>query len=699
MNILFQKLNTAMHMPPKVLVKILLIIAKQKTRRYVIKLFPVKISDKDFLKAIGYDSTDKFLNRKLPPFFFDPNDKEKIVEIIKIEYPTSIKETINDADEICEHIFDLLGSGKTKLGREIDWHLDFKSGFRWNPKEYYVKTEKPVDCYLKKGIYADVNVPWKLSRCQHFIALGKAYWYTGNEKYAKEFVNQIESWISRNSVEFGVNWASIMDVAIRALNWIWSYYFFCNSKTLTKEFKIKFFKSLFLHGRHIINNLEWGWLIRSNHYLLDIGGLIYLGTFFPECKDTKKWLKKGLSALKEDMELQVHPDGVDFEASIGYHRLITELFLSSVLLCKINNITIPDEVLARLKNMIDFTMYYTKPDGMCPVIGDADDGRLHILADNSINDHRYLLSAGAVLFNESDFKSPYPVFNEEAFWLLGIEGLSKFEKMPDKKFKLTSKAFREGGYYIMRNDDLYMIVRCGDIGLKGCSGHGHCDCLSFELFAHDKAFIIDPGAYVYTADKDMRNLFRSTKYHNTIVVDDEEMNRFDEDLLFSMQFDAVPKINKWEVTKKYDFFDGEHSGYERLPNPVTHRRQIYFNKEEEYWVIRDLLTGEGVHKFDLYFHFAPMKIEKDSKDQLTVRTKVGESNISLIPLEMKNLNMEIQKGWMSYSYGRKVEAPIVKYTKTTQVPTEFVTLICTTTKEEIKLRKVKEKFSRVVDKG
>ena len=86
----------------------------------------------------------------------------------------------------------------------------------------------------------------------------------------------------------------------------------------------------------------------------------------------------------------------------------------------------------------------------------------------------------------------------------------------------------------MRFDDLYMIVDCISIDPKSPSGHKHNSRLSFDLFAYDKSFIIDPGAYIYTVDSKMRNLFRSTKYHNTVVVDGKEQNKFSESLLFSM---------------------------------------------------------------------------------------------------------------------------------------------------------------------
>ena len=103
----------------------------------------------------------------------------------------------------------------------------------------------------------------------------------------------------------------------------------------------------------------------------------------------------------------------------------------------------------------------------------------------------------------------------------------------------------------MRHGDLYMIIDCVPADPKSPSGHKHNSRLSFELFAGDKSFIIDPDTYVYTADKEMRNLFRSTKYHNTVVVDGEEQNRFDEDELFTMELDAAVRVNGRVTTENY----------------------------------------------------------------------------------------------------------------------------------------------------
>lgn len=58
---------------------------------------------------------------------------------------------------ILSHEFDLLGSGPAQLGAKIDWHLDFKSGRRWDltpsHKIEYAELDRP----------SDVKVAWELS--------------------------------------------------------------------------------------------------------------------------------------------------------------------------------------------------------------------------------------------------------------------------------------------------------------------------------------------------------------------------------------------------------------------------------------------------------------------------------------------------------------------------------------------------------
>jgi len=123
--------------------------------------------------------------------------------------------------------------------------------------------------------------------------------------------------------------------------------------------------------------------------------------------------------------------------------------------------------------------------------------------------------------------------------------------------------------------------------------------------------------------------------------------------------------------------------------------------------MKDILTGEGgyKHKFELYFHFAPMALKKE-QDELVIETgnETG-ANIAIAPLETDGLKLAIENGWVSYSYGTKVEAPIVKYSKTAEVPAELVTCIATgreSSVEEIEriTKSLKETMKEVdVEKG
>jgi len=643
-------------------------------RRLQSSLHYHETSDRKLLRALrGTKDTatliNHFENREKPLFYCQHKDGQRLVKLLKTNYPASVRSTIEDADEVCSHIFNLLGSGKVNLGTNIDWHQDFKSGYRW-PVKFYTDI---IQVNLDDN--SDVKVPRELSRCHHFVTLGKAYWYTYNEKYAREFVCQLMDWIENNPPRMGVNWCCTMDVAIRMVNWIWAYHFFVLSPHFNQERKLVFLKSILSHGEFIIENLEYFGEFSNNHYLSNIVGLVIVGILFPEFKQAKQWKKLGLKELFSEMKMQVHDDGVDFEGSVSYHRLVLEMFVSAVILCAKNDVRVPGHVWHRLEKMFEYVLYYTKPNGMSPQIGDTDNGRLQILGRNEVMDHRYLLSIGAVLFGRGDFKHGAGTFHEDALWLLGEEGFGTFHAIQGEVDPLTSRCFEEGGVYFMRKKDLYMAVDCGPNGRRGKGGHCHNDTLSFELYAHDKSFIVDPGTYCYTADPEWRNRFRSTAYHNTVVVDGQEMNRIVADQLFLLGNDASPKVNMWKPTPEADFLDAQHNGYERLTEPVTHRRHFYFDKGDNYWIIRDLVIGKGKHALSWYFHFHS-GINLSINEVLIIETLCQDgANLIVQAIGAPGMKLEVNEGWVSPSYGVKTKAYVARYWWTGNLPLSVTFLL------------------------
>jgi len=599
-------------------------------------------------------------------FFFNNSLKSQYIEYIQTFSPQSTALIIAQADQTCKHVFDLLGSGPFHMGDKINWHLDFKTGHGWNPARYF----KQIHPASFPGGY-DIKVPWELSRCQHFVWLGQAYWLTNNERYGKEFVNQILDWIESNPWPLGVNWACTMDVAIRAVNWLWGLAYFLDFPGLTDEILIKILLSLWRHGRHIRKNLEIMPGLTTNHYLADLVGLTYLGILLPQYKESASWQDFSLRELEKEIVKQVYPDGASFEASISYHRLSTELFFSAAVLAQRNGHSISPIYLERLEKMIEFTASVTKPDGTIPIIGDNDNGRLYRLRvwddpKREWIDHCHLFAPGAVLFNRIDFAEAAGNQWDDAIWLFG-EKAFEFRQfnVPNKTFrsKMNSHAFPKSGWYVIAEDDNYLIMDCGDIGQNGYGGHAHNDGLSFELYAQGRTWILDPGEHVYTADYKARNLFRSTSYHNTVMVDNQEQNRFFAWQPFRMENDARVHVRKWEDTDTHTLIISEHDGYKRLPDPAGHSRLIFMDKKETVWIVRDALDRPAHHTCNTFLHFAAdlkmIRLQKAGTWILLTDASLNSLAISIPTTTIDKINFEI--GWVSLSYGTREVAPTINW--------------------------------------
>ena len=591
-------------------------------------------------------------------------------------------QVIDAADRICRHVFDLLGSGETHLGDEIDWHADFKSGKSW-------PAHRPLRAKEIAPPGADIKVPWEISRFQHLTTLGKAYWLAEDDKYAREFAAQIKSWIDGNPFGRGPNWACAMEVAIRAANWILGYSFFEPSDALDDRFRDKIIRSLWEHAWFIEHNLERE-RFSTNHYLSDLSGLFALGVFFSGCKRGRRWRDFAFAQMCAEMRTQVLTDGVDYEKSIAYHRLVLELFTYTFRLAEINGIAIPDDVRDRWLNMFEFTSAYTKPDGTAPQIGDSDDGMFYKLhtpltpspggegwgegaASEPFTDHRYLLGLGALIFDRSDFAAQSGAFPEEAFWIMGPGSHDKFESLCQDQAQLpTSRAFEAGGFYAIRSDSYHAIIDAGDNGRGGLGGHSHSDTLSFELYAFDKTFIVDPGTYLYTPDPQWRNRFRSTAYHNTVTVDGEEIHPYSERWLFGLPDAGAVKLIRWDVGDEKVVLAAEHDAYSRLKQPVIHRRTIEFDKVRKVWSIVDEFQGSGRHLFESRLHFGPgIDLEPVPDVPGCYETVCDGANLRIEPVSQHDFEAAVEDGWYSPSYGRRIPIKVLNYAWQANVPCRF----------------------------
>ncbi len=628
-------------------------VARTRARRWRVQRNRGELTDIALQRSLRTISPEQAFYAFMKRFFVDPPEAGRRARAVALAYPEHAQRTRAAAEQAMQHMVGLLGSGPTRLGPRIDWHRDFKTGLAWPPDVLAEDQD-----YLRLGEPCDVKMPWELSRCHHWVTLGRAYALDANPAYAKEFVDQLQAWLDDNPWPYGVNWGRAMEVAVRAVNWLWAAALFADAPEFSSDVKRRFLKAMLQHGTHILANLEFA-DVNGNHYLSNGVGLLFLGVLLADFAEAGAWRQKGAEIVWGEMERQVNADGVDFEQGIGYQGLVAELWYSSVLLCEHNDVPVPPAVRERLGRMFEFMLAYTRPDGTFPQIGDNDDGRLANLDEEPVGSHCRHLAVGGAMYARADLLGAARDALDTAVWLCGPSVLS-LNRDPEHT---GSKAFPDGGFYVMRAPDAVMVIDAGEIGMRGIGGHGHNDVLSFDLWAAGAPLLVDSGTYTYTADPRARQALRSTAAHNALRVDRQETSRLGDDRwLWLIENDARPFGVAWQSDAERDVFVGSHSGYRRLPEPVEHTRRISFDKTRGWWRIDDVLEGPGEHLVELFLHpAAPIQIEQGA-----VCLRAPRADLWLFPPAGTTFTQH--DGWISQGYGLRRPALVLVYAVRAAVP-------------------------------
>ncbi|OGU17536.1 MAG: hypothetical protein A2X61_06075 [Ignavibacteria bacterium GWB2_35_12] len=561
--------------------------------------------------------------------FPDPSIRLRLTELKKKK---DIIEKL--AENYINHNFNLLGSGwkNIKLKDEstinsnqpnsseqekikglidnsyhlIDWQIDFKSGFRWDENTWY----KDIKFGYVPG--ADIKVPWELGRMQHLSVLAIAKIITNyelrpfdyaqgdmitNEKVnesnvlLKEFQNQILDFIASNPPGFGVQWSSSMDVAIRAVNWLVSFSLFKEANAdFVQEFEYYFIKSIYEHGKHIIENLEWSSGMRGNHYLANIAGIIFIASYLPETDETNSWLIFAINELCNEILEQFNEDGSNFEASTNYHYFSAVIVFNTISLI----LTLPKEKLSVLKNQANsYYNFVTKNYSIQTGLWSNDDENNFILNDILRDRLNKIYEFSSAIISETGFipqigdndSGQFLITNYELLIRDNLNQLSMMKNVLNliNKYQIDKsltpgnliKEFKDFGLYILENKGIRMFIRCGSVGQKGKGGHCHNDQLSYELFIDNKPVIVDPGTYVYTPYPEMRNEYRATRMHNTLWIEGYEQNDWDNDNPEDLFWIKNDKAKARLIEFSDEHFIGEHYGY-----PKPHKREIRVESQQ-----------------------------------------------------------------------------------------------------------------------
>jgi len=588
-----------------------------------------------------------------PKFFFTASSLPPLTNLLKSRLPGEAELIVLRAQRICEHRFDLLGYEDLNYGQKIDWHSDLVHKKRAPRKPWYQIH------YLDFDEVGDSKVTWELNRHQHLVTLAKAYRLSGDEHFAREIFDQWRHWHAENPYPIGINWASSLEVAFRSLSWIWTYYLLEGTPGVPAGFRHEWLRALSISGRHIECYLST-YFSPNTHLLGEAIALFFIGTMCPELPSSSRWKGLGWKIVVQEMERQVRPDGLHFEQSTYYHVYALDFFLHAVVLANVNDMPVPPAYAASLEKMAEALRLLTRAGG-APRFGDDDGGRLFDPRRNRPEHMTDPLSTAAVLFSRGDFKAVARGHCEETLWLLGEEGAAEFDRLPLTVSDESSTALQAGGLYFMTGGDRQLVIDAGAQG-AATAGHGHADALSLCLNVAGMPVLIDPGACEYVGEE--RRLFRGTRFHNTLTIDG--LGQALPKGPFS--WTRLPKVHAegWITGQSFDLFVGSHDGY----RPLVHRRWV-FSLKSRFWLVRDLVSGEGEHALDLFWHLSPdLLTENDAFLDHEER-----NGLRILAEESQEWRREVRSGWWSPVYGKKQPAPVLHFGTVAKLPAEFVTLL------------------------
>jgi hypothetical protein len=441
---------------------------------------------------------------------------------------------LEQAENICRHRFDLLGYQGLDYGAEIDWHLDPVHGKRAPRLPWY---RIP---FLDFDQVGDHKIIWELNRHQHLVTLAEAWRFTGEERFRDELMAQWHHWQRENPYPIGINWASTLEVAFRALSWLWI-------AALYPPARQDLLPALAQHGWYIERYLST-YFSPNTHLLGEGAALFSIGLLCPELPDARRWQERGWRIVLRQAEAQVRPDGMHFEQSVYYHIYALDFFEHARSLAARNGVPVPadfDGVVDKMRA----ALAAISQAGLAPRFGDDDGGHV-------------ILSPARPLA-----PSPAP---------------------PPRSVALTA-----AGIYAMTSPRAQLFIDGGPQGaLSG--GHSHADALSIQLVMDGRAVLIDPGTYCYVCPE--RGRFRGAAAHNTLLIDGRDQAQPAGPFAWTAMPEAA--VDLWRAGETFDLFAGHHNGYA----PVIHQRWV-FGLKSKFWLVRDMVTGPGRHRLDLHWHY------------------------------------------------------------------------------------------------
>lgn len=581
-----------------------------------------------------------------------------------------------DAEVTVRQAQSILGGQITLFGRTFaydpfkpNWHRDPISGKEW-PLAFWadinVRSAEP---------YGGVKWIWELNRHRHLVLLAKAHFLTGERQFAEAVWAQIEGWIAANPRYIGVNWASPLELGIRIVNWMWALALLARAGLSRPECEARACSSIREQAKHIERHLS-AFSSANNHLIGEAGALALVGLGFADMPEAARWTHKGIRILTREIESQVYPDGVPAEQAFQYLLFDLDWLLLVWTHLERSGIPVPEPWRDRLRAACHFLSSVMDAQGCVPAIGDSDDSRvLQLSCEEQQGSALAVLSTASVLLSDPLLKARGQKWHPMCHWLLGTQGLDAFTRLPETEVRPRSQVYPRGGYAVLRSEEAQVLMDCGPLGYLSTAAHGHADALSVILSIDGEPILVDPGTYAYQEGGAWRDYFRSSRAHNTVVVDGRDQSEMLGTFLWGRHIPVEMVCHSLDGNPEWVL--GRHRGYGAIG--VTHWRGIFLWQEGALIVV-DFLEGDCEIEVEQFWHLSDgLRIEhKEGCLEIcasATRVRILEANEVLPERQIVSGEVDPIQGWISHRYGEKGPAPVLCYSGTLRLPAQLAIAI------------------------
>lgn len=425
-------------------------------------------------------------------------------------------------------------------------------------------TFSPALEYKQRDDLGDARSCWEKHRHFQYALQAKAFHVTHEEAYLLALQRDLEEWTAENPFLHGIAWVSVMEVAIRAINWIVAMAF-CKEGKMVERMRIGVINMIDYIGKHYSRFSS-----ANNHLLVEAAAIGMAGFAFGH----EPWKRLGRGILSEELHKQNYEDGVNKEQSLHYQTFGMEAYCLMAHVMQSNGEAVPTDWTDMLSRQGEYVSHAIWRELKAMEFGDDDEGKIIDLHGGIWSHFNYVLQFCSLVTGRR-FHT-FREVEENIRWLFDDKEVEAIKSLPLYD-NAPSRCFAFGGNTFLRDaaDRVLIGIDHAALGFGPIAAHGHADALSVQMMVDGETVLADPGTYIYHCDLLMRNAFRRTIHHNTISLINGQGEPVDQSQMlgaFLWGKRAECQLEHWGTEPERDTLTASHDGY----SPLIHRRTVEF---------------------------------------------------------------------------------------------------------------------------